>query len=77
LDNNCIKNGTNLDLIAKKSKYGKIVATVSASATASLPYSGTLTLGSTSTGASRLVGQLQELRFWSSSLQDSYYKQSY
>lgn len=64
------KNGTNLDLIAKKSKYGKIVTTVSASATASLPYSGTLTLGSTSTGASRLVGQLQELRLWSSSLQN-------
>jgi len=65
------KNGTNLDLVAKKSKYGKIVTTVSASATASLPYSGTLTLGSTSTGASRLVGQLQELRLWSSSLQDA------
>jgi len=64
------KNGTNLDLIAKKSKYGKIVTTVSASATASLPYSGTLTLGGTSTGASRLVGQLQELRLWSSSLQN-------
>jgi hypothetical protein len=28
-------NGTNLDLITKKSKYGKIVAAVSASATAS------------------------------------------
>lgn len=65
------KRGSNLDIIAKKSKYGKIVTTVSASATASLPYSGTLTIGGTSTGASRLVGQLQELRFWSSSLQDS------
>ena len=64
-------NGTNLDLIAKKSKYGKIVATVSASATASFSNPGTLTLGSTSTGASRLVGQLQELRLWSSSLQNS------
>ena len=63
--------GTNLDIIAKKSKYGKIVTTVSASATGSIPYSNTLTIGSTSTGASRLIGQIQELRFWSSSLQDS------
>ena len=65
------KQGTNLDIIAKKSKYGKIVTTVSASATASLNYSDTLTIGGTSTGASRLVGQIQELRLWSSSLQDS------
>ena len=64
------KNGTNLDLVAKKSKYGKIVATVSASATASFASAGTLTLGATSTGASRLLGQLQELRLWTSSLQD-------
>jgi hypothetical protein len=63
-------NGTNLDLIAKKSKYGKIVATVSASATASFASTGTLTLGSTSTGASRLLGQIQELRLWTSSLQN-------
>ena len=61
-------NGTNLDLITKKSKYGKIVAAVSASATASFAGSGTLTLGGTSSGASRFVGQLQELRLWSSSL---------
>jgi len=61
-------NGTNLDLITKKSKYGKIVAAVSASATASFAGSGTLTLGGTSTGASRFVGQMQELRLWSSSL---------
>jgi hypothetical protein len=61
-------NGTNLDLITKKSKYGKIVAEVSASATSSFAGSGSLTLGSTSTGASRFIGQLQELRLWSSSL---------
>ena len=61
-------NGTNLDLITKKSKYGKIVAAVSASATASFAGSGSLTLGGTSTGASRFVGQMQELRLWSSSL---------
>lgn len=64
------KNGTNLDLLVKRSKYGKIIAAASASATASFAGSGTLTLGSTSTGASRLMGQLQELRFWSSSLND-------
>ena len=64
-------NGTKLDLITKKSKYGKIVAAVSASATASFAGSGSLTLGSTSAGASRFLGQLQELRFWSSSLLDS------
>ena len=64
-------NGTNLDLITKKSKYGKIVAAVSSSATASFATSASLTLGSTSTGASRLLGQLQELRIWSSSLSDS------
>ena len=63
-------NGTNLDLITKKSKYGKIIATVSASATASFASTGTLTLGSLTSG-SRFVGQLQELRLWSSSLQDS------
>ena len=63
--------GSKLEVIAKKSKYGKIVAAVSASATASFASSGTLTLGSTSTGASRLYGQLQELRLWTSSLSDS------
>ena len=64
-------NGSNLDLIAKKSKYGKIVAAVSASTTASFAGSGTLTLGGTSTGASRFVGQLQEVRLWSSSLSET------
>jgi hypothetical protein len=64
-------NGTNLDLITKKSKYGKIVAAVSASATASFAGSSSIVLGGTSTGANRFVGQLQELRIWSSSLNDS------
>ena len=63
-------NGSNLDLVTKKSKYGKIVAAVSASTTASLPFSGSVVLGGM-TGGSRFVGQLQELRLWSSSLQDS------
>ena len=63
-----------LEILAQKSKYGKIVATVSASATASLPSTGTLTLGGTSTGYTRLQGHLQELRLWTSSLQDSPYE---
>ena len=61
------KNGTKLDLFVKKSKYGKIVATVSSSATASFASTGTITLGGT-TGGSRLYGQLQELRLWTGSL---------
>ena len=60
-------DGSNLQLITKKSKYGKIVATVTSSAVASFPFEGSITLGGTS-GGSRLQGQLQELRIWSSSL---------
>jgi hypothetical protein len=62
--------GSNLELVTKKSKYGKIVASVTASTTATIPSSGTLTLGGT-TGGSRFVGQLQELRFWTSSLNET------
>ena len=64
------KDGSNLEIVAKKSKYGKIIAAVSASDVTSFASSGTLTLGGT-TGGSRLQGQLQELRLWTSSLQDS------
>ena len=63
-------SGNTLQVVAKRSKYGKIVATVSASATASFASSGLLTIGGT-TGGSRLLGQVQELRLWSSSLSDS------
>lgn len=63
--------GSQLQVVAKRSKYGKVVAAVSASATASFSYSGSVVLGGTSTGATRLEGQLQELRLWSSSLSDS------
>ena len=63
-------SGDKLELVAKKSKYGKIVATVSVLATASFESSGSLVLGGIGGGA-RLVGQLQELRLWSSSLADS------
>ncbi len=67
-----LRSGSNasLEVVAKKSKYGKIVAAVSASATASFASTGTVTLGGNSGGA-RLEGQLQELRLWSSSLQNS------
>ena len=63
--------GSKLEVVAKRSKYGKIVAAVSASATASFDYSGSVVLGGTSVGATRLEGQLQEFRLWSSSLSDS------
>ena len=63
-------SGSALQVVAKRSKYGKIVAAVSASATASFASTGTVTLGGTSSGAARLKGQLQELRLWSSSLED-------
>jgi hypothetical protein len=63
------QNGSDLELIAKRSKYGKIVAAASASDTGiSFGSTGTMTLGGTSGGAVRLQGQLQELRLWSSSL---------
>jgi len=64
-------DGLDSELLIKKSKYGKIVAAVSASDIGSA-FSGTgnVLLGGTTSG-SRLYGQLQELRLWSSSLQDS------
>jgi hypothetical protein len=64
------QSGSDLELVAKRSKYGKIVAAASASDTGvSFSSTGTMTVGGTSTGAVRLQGQLQELRLWSSSLQ--------
>ena len=63
--------GSNLQVVAKRSKYGKLVAAVSASAISTIAYSGSVVFGSTSTGASRLKGELQEFRLWSSSLGDS------
>ena len=65
--------GSNLEVLASRAFHGKIVAAVSASATASFNLSGSITLGGTSTGASRLQGQLQELRIWSNSLETSYF----
>ena len=64
-------NGSNLQLVAKRSKYGKIVSETTASAVSSFPLSGSIVFGGTSTGASRLVGELQEFRLWSGSLQDT------
>lgn len=63
-------SGSNLQLVAKKSKYGKIVSAVTASTVASFDPTGSVIIGGTVSG-SRLVGQVQELRLWSSSLQDS------
>ena len=64
-------DGSNLEIVAKRSKYGKIVASTSASIAGTFSYSGSVVIGGTSSGASRLVGQVQELRLWSSSLDDS------
>jgi hypothetical protein len=63
-------NGNLLEVVAKRSKYGNIVASTSASATASISDPGTLVIGGTSTGAARLQGQVQELRLWNTSLQN-------
>ena len=63
-------NGNLLEVVAKRSKWGKIVAETSASATASITDPGTLVIGGISTGALRLEGQVQELRLWNTSLQD-------
>jgi hypothetical protein len=59
-------NGSNVDLVAKKAKYGNIIATVTASAATSINSSSILTIGD----GTRFIGQVQELRLWSSSLQD-------
>ena len=66
--NTLLRSGSSgtLELLVQKAKYGKIVSTVSASATSSFASTGTLTIGNNP----RLQGQLQELRLWSSSLQD-------
>lgn len=63
-------SGSLLEIEAKKSKYGKIVSSVSASATSSFSNPGTLSIGGTSPGAVRLQGQLQELRLWNTSLEN-------
>jgi len=69
------QDGSNLEILAKRSKYGKIVATVSASVagTFALPSAtanAKMIIGGTG-GGSRLQGQVQELRLWSSSLADA------
>ena len=65
-----IRSGSNLKLVTKRSKYGKIVTVASASVAASFPASGSIVLGGIVSG-SRLQGQLQELRLWSSSLSET------
>jgi hypothetical protein len=63
-------SGSKLQVVAKRAKYGKIVAETTTSITATFPYSASVIIGGTISG-SRLVGQVQELRLWSSSLSDS------
>jgi len=53
--------------IVKRSKYGKTVATVYSGLGDILPSTGTLSLG-TNINASRLQGQIQELRFWNADM---------
>jgi hypothetical protein len=67
--NTLLRSGSSgtLELVVQKAKYGKIVAAVSSSVTASFANTGTLMLG----GATRLKGQLQELRLWTSSLENT------
>lgn len=65
-------NGSDLDLIVKKSKYGKIVTAVSASEPGSaFASSGDTAVIGDNTSAARWVGQFQELRLWTSVLGDS------
>lgn len=73
-------SGFDLFLFGKKSKYGKLITTVSCSTALTsgpsaieIPSTGTITIGSTS-GGSRLQGQIQELRLWSSSLNNEPYE---
>lgn len=62
---------SSLNLYAARSKYGKIVNTVSASAAGTIPTVETIEFG-TPGSSNRLLGQLQEFRLWSEpvSLQD-------
>ena len=69
-----LKSGSNsagegiLNLIAHRCKDGKIVATAKAEASGSFYNSGSLVIGGVSPGHTRLDGQVQELRLWTSSL---------
>ena len=67
-----LRTGSNntVEVLANKSKYGKIINTVSASATGSFSNPGTVLIGGTS-GGSRLQGHVQELRIWTGSLNNA------
>ena len=78
--NTLLRTGSSgtVEILAKKSKYGKIVSTVSASATGAMDLTAVNTLtmaGSPTTfpggAVDRLEGELQELRLWSSILSES------
>jgi hypothetical protein len=65
-------SGSQLKLTAKKSKYGKIVATVTSSYTHPqlIKPSGSITFGSSSAAGVRLEGELQEFRLWKDALEN-------
>lgn len=64
--------GSNVELVAKRSKYGKLIASASVTSSGTINNSGTFIFGTSSVQyGSRFVGQIQELRFWSSSLIDA------
>ena len=67
-----LRTGSNntVEVLANKSKYGKIINTVSASAIGSFSNPGTVLIGGTS-GGSRLQGHVQELRIWTGSLNNA------
>lgn len=66
-------SGSELKLTAKRSKYGKIVATVTSSYTHTqlIQPTGSITFGSSSTAGVRLEGELQEFRLWKEPLDNS------
>jgi hypothetical protein len=66
-------SGSELKLTAKKSKYGKIVSTVTSSYTHPqlIQPTGSITFGSASTAGVRLEGELQEFRLWKEPLDNS------
>ncbi len=66
------ETGSNVELITKRSKYGKLIASSSVTSSGAINNTGTFIFGTSSAQyGSRFIGQIQELRFWSSSLNDS------
>ena len=66
---NVSTDGTNLNLLAKESFNGEIISAASASSPGTISANPTIVLGAT--GSARLQGSLQELRLWSSVINES------